>query len=447
MATRQRIPPTGDHRPGRDRDASQRATIRAATAAATQPHPETTAISRPSTAVTFVRDRRTWAAYLLLGLFAYIETSVGPVMPFLRAELGLSYAVASLHFSAFAIGAIISGLAGERVVRRIGRAAALWGGIAGMVAGALLVAFSPVVAGTILGTFTMGLIGTISLMANQAVLADIHGSQRTIALAESNVAATTCAVLAPLIVGALAASGLGWPLALVLTAPWALGLWLLFRRVRFPDVPPAPAAAHGPATLPQAFWVLAAVLFLVSSVEWCMAYWGAEFLASVVGLEPALAASAMTLFFAAMAGGRLIGSRLAWRFASAHLLYAALLIALGGFLLFWLAPGPALSLIGLFVAGLGIANFYPLTVGVATGAAPGLIDTATARLAVAGGSALLLAPLAVGAIADLVGMRWGFGIVAPLLVAAFACLVLAMRLLGMERQAVRLAGPHQRREP
>jgi MFS family permease len=412
------------------------------------PYPETTAIPTTSTAaVTFVRDQRTWAAYLLLGLFAYIETSIGPVMPFLRAELGLSYAVASLHFSAFAIGAIISGLVGERVVRRIGRTAALWGGIAGMSAGALLIAFSPVVAGTILGAFIMGLIGTISLMANQAVLADIHGAQRTIALAESNVAATTCAVLAPLIVGALAASGLGWPLALVLTAPWALGLWLVFRQVRFPEVQPVEAAEHGSMTLPAAFWVLAAVLFLVSSVEWCMAYWGAEFLASVVGLEPALAAAAMTLFFVAMAGGRFIGSRLAWRFASAHLLYAALVIALAGFLLFWLAPGAALSLVGLFVAGLGIANFYPLTVGVATGAVPELIDTATARLAVAGGSALLLAPLVVGAIADLVGMRWGFGIVAPLLVAAFACLVMAMRLQGVERQPVRLPGPHQRSEP
>jgi MFS family permease len=316
-----------------------------------------------------------------------------------------------------------------------------------MCAGALLIALSPVVAGTILGTFIMGLIGTISLMANQSVLADIHGAQRTIALAESNVAATACAVLAPLIVGTLAASGLGWPLALVLTAPWALGLWLIFRQVRFPDVRPAQATAHGPTTLPKAFWMLATVLFLVSSVEWCMAYWGAEFLASVVGLAPALAASAMTLFFVAMAGGRLIGSRLAWRFASAHLLYAALLIALAGFLLFWLAPGTALSLVGLFVAGLGIANFYPLTVGVATGAVPELIDTATARLAVAGGSALLLAPLVVGAIADLVGMRWGFGIVAPLLIAAFASLVMAMRMLGMERQPVRLPGPRQRREP
>jgi MFS family permease len=120
--------------------------------------------------VTFVRDRRTWAAYLLLGLFAYIETSIGPVMPFLRAELGLSYAVASLHFSAFAIGAIISGLTGERVVRRVGRTAALWGGIAGMCAGALLIALGAVLHVWLLPGARVCRIGTCTEIGNHAVM-------------------------------------------------------------------------------------------------------------------------------------------------------------------------------------------------------------------------------------------------------------------------------------
>ena len=114
------------------------------------------AISPLTETAAYVRDRRTWAAYLLLGLFAYLETSIGPVMPFLRAELGLGYAMASLHFSAFAAGAIAVGLTGERWVRRIGRDRALWGGIIGMVAGVLLIAFSPSVIGTILGALVMG---------------------------------------------------------------------------------------------------------------------------------------------------------------------------------------------------------------------------------------------------------------------------------------------------
>ena len=41
-----------------------------------------------ATDAAYRRDRRTWAAYLLLGLFAYLETSLGPAMPFIRAQLG-----------------------------------------------------------------------------------------------------------------------------------------------------------------------------------------------------------------------------------------------------------------------------------------------------------------------------------------------------------------------
>ena len=382
--------------------------------------PESTAIPRLTATAAYVRDRRTWAAYLLLGLFAYLETTIGPAMPFLRSELGLGYAVASLHFSAFAAGAVGVGLTGERWMRRLGRDWSLWGGLGGMIAGALLIAFSPSVIGTILGALVMGVFGTLSLLANQAILSDLHGDQRTIALTESNVVATSAAVAAPLLIGGFVTIGLGWQTALVLTAPCGALLWWTFRGVRFPQSPPFAHGHVGGQRLPAAFWVLWLVLFLLVAVEWCMAYWGADFLASVVGLDRAAAATAMTLFFVAMAGGRFLGSRLARRYPSVSLLLAAIGVALCGFLVFWLAPTPLLSLAGLFVAGLGIANFYPLTVALATGAAPHLVDQAAARLAVAGGLALLTAPLAVGALPDAAGMRWGFGIVAPLLMLAFA---------------------------
>jgi MFS family permease len=347
--------------------------------------------------MSYRRDRRTWAAYLLLGLFAYLETSLGPAMPFIRAQLGLGYAEASLNFSAFATGAISVGLTGEMWLRRLGRNRALWGGMAGMIVGVLLVAFSPSLAGTILGAFVMGSFGTVSLIANQAVLSDLHGEQRTIALTESNVAATATAVMAPLVIGSLAAAGLAWQTGVVLTVPWLLLLWWTFRGVRFPQILPGARHREGGQHLPLAFWVLCLVLFLVSAVEWCIAYWGADFLASVVGFPRATAATAMTLFFVAMAGGRVIGSRLARRYRGVNLLAVAIVIALVGFLLYWLAPQPALSLTGLFVAGFGIANLYPLTVAVATGAAPNLVDRATARLAVASGGGLQGAPLVVGA--------------------------------------------------
>ena len=71
----------------------------------------------------FARDPATWMAYGLVGYFAFMETILGPIMPFLRRELDLGYTTASLHFSAFALGAVLLGFFGDRVVGRWGRCA------------------------------------------------------------------------------------------------------------------------------------------------------------------------------------------------------------------------------------------------------------------------------------------------------------------------------------
>ena len=69
----------------------------------------------------FVRDRATWLAYCAVGLFSFLQSSLGPVMPFLRADLDFGYILASLHFSAMALGMVATGLSGDRIARRWGR--------------------------------------------------------------------------------------------------------------------------------------------------------------------------------------------------------------------------------------------------------------------------------------------------------------------------------------
>lgn len=377
---------------------------------------------------TLVRDRRTWALYLILALFAYLETVIGPAMPFIRSRLGIGYTAGSLHFSAFAAGGLTIGFIGDRVIRRVGRYWALWGGVAGMATGVALLAASPILAGTMIGAFATGCFGTMALISNQSALSDLHGEKRTVAIAESNVAASTAAVLAPLAVGQLDAVGAGWQIALLLGLP-AFGLlaW------RFGNAPiPEPVVRHESKTmriepLPRVYWIFWSVLFLVSAVEWCMAYWGAEYLDTEIGLSTATAATAMSIFFAAMVAGRTLGARLTRRYPGSGLLLVALALALIGFPIFWLAHVPAVNLVGLFVAGVGIANFYPLTVAAAASAVPDRPDLATARLAIGGAGALLTVPLIVGAVSDVVDIRWGFGIVLPLLIAAVAATLAGRR--------------------
>ena len=145
----------------------------------------------------FARDSATWMTYGLVGFFAFMETVLGPIMPFLRRELDLGYAAASLHFSAFALGAVLLGFFGDRIVGRWGRRAALWGGAFGMAAGAVLLISSPSAWGTVPATFAMGICGALVLVTSQAVLSDRHGEYSAVALTESNVTASACAIVGP----------------------------------------------------------------------------------------------------------------------------------------------------------------------------------------------------------------------------------------------------------
>ena len=56
---------------------------------------------------TFHRDRFTWLAYLSLAVYGYFLNGLGPITPFLKEELHLSYTVSSFHFTAFAVGILL----------------------------------------------------------------------------------------------------------------------------------------------------------------------------------------------------------------------------------------------------------------------------------------------------------------------------------------------------
>src|ERR1041384_5750483 len=80
---------------------------------------------------TFHRDRFTWLAYLSLAVYGYFLNILGPITPFLKDELKLTYTVSSFHFTAFAVGILLIGLGGHLIIQRLGRQRALWLGLFG----------------------------------------------------------------------------------------------------------------------------------------------------------------------------------------------------------------------------------------------------------------------------------------------------------------------------
>ncbi len=377
----------------------------------------------------FVRDRFTWLAYLMLAYFAYLQASPGPLMPFLRAELNLNYTVAGLHFSAFALGMILAGLMGDHLARRWGRRFVFWAGGSGMAGGALGLVLSRQVVITIASAFIMGWLGSLLLVMIQAALSDRHGEQRAVALTESNVVAIVGAGLAPVFIGNFQRVGIGWRGALILAVVILALLAVRFRRELIPEA--QPSAASSPSAgqaLPVFFWTYWLALCLGVSAEWCLIFWGADFLENTVGLSKTNAATMMSIFFLAMVLGRLTGSRLTRLASSVPLWLIAQGISLVGFPLFWLAPLAPLNVVGLFITGFGVANLFPLALSVIIGVAPEQADMASARVSLGAGLAILIAPLVLGWTADQLDIQNAYGLVPLLLVIVIVVTFFTYRL-------------------
>src|SRR4051812_14218644 len=135
----------------------------------------------------------------MLGFYNYLLSGLGPLMPSLREELGLSYSVASLHFSAFAIGMILAGLVGDRIVRHWGRKRVFWTGAAGLVAGAVALTLFHTPILTIGSVLLMGWVGSLVLILIPAILADRHGENRAIAIVEANILSAATGAMAGLL--------------------------------------------------------------------------------------------------------------------------------------------------------------------------------------------------------------------------------------------------------
>src|SRR5260370_34350345 len=79
------------------------------------------------------------------------------------------------------------------------------------------------------------------------------------------------------------------------------------------------------------------------------------------------AAEAVSLCLAGMIIGRLASSRLVQRFSPHQVVTGSLLIAGGGFLIYWIATAPVFGMVGLFITGLGVSSLYPLFLSLALG--------------------------------------------------------------------------------
>lgn len=373
----------------------------------------------------FTRDRATVACYVLLALLTSSYGMVGPVMPFLRADLGLSYQQGAYHAVAMAIGTVATGLAGPMLLERIGRAGCIRAMLAASTLGAILLCSAQMIVMSLAGGAFFGAAIALAVLVCPAVFSEKHGRMAGIALSEANFIGYLGIFIIPGVVS-LTSSLAGWRWSFVLPVACYLVFAYVTPAIDFGTAKPRTAMADG-STLPFAYWCFWSFLTFAVSAEFCMVVWGASYLESAGGLSRDLALWASMIFPAGMLVGRLFGALLMRRFPVQYQALPTLVIAAGGAAMFISAEQSTMRMAGLFVSGLGIANLYPIGITLAMLAAGEARDAASARASLASGLASLVSPLLLGAIADRAGMKSAFGAVFVFLVLAAVAAILGMR--------------------
>lgn len=390
-------------------------------------------------------DRTTWLTYAQLGLWGFFLYGFGPVVPLLRDEQGTSAAVAGLHSTGIAVGAVAGGALFAPVARRLGRGPAIWLGLAGVAASVAALGLLHPLPATIAAVALIATFGMLVISGVNVVLVGHHGPAAPAALAEANAVCAGMGILAPLVIGASVDGGHGWrPAMAVEVALIAIvALAALTFRVRLPKTSssagltprsdpeppaatdPAPGSRSRAARLPRAYWIAWVLMSVTGSIEVCLSLWTADVLRTHAGLSPGGASAAVAAIVCGMFAGRAAGGRFALRLPPVPLLLGALTVSLIGFALFWSAPVGWLAVTGLVVLGLGNALHYPLAISIALAVAGPAADKAAGWSSYSMGVGFGIAPVALGWVADGVGPHLAFLLLPGFIAAA---LLLTARL-------------------
>ncbi len=381
----------------------------------------------------FVRDAPTVLSYAALGCYTFWLYAFGPAVTLLREELRFSYTTLSLYSVLWSVGAALAGAGFVWAARRLTRRLLLWCSALAGVVGAALFTLGGGVPATLAGAAVFGLGGTMLLTVIQAILSDRHGSRRDQALTEANIGAGASAVFAPLVLGALAASVVGWRATFALPAVVLVVLYLRYRRQPLPPPTQDHSARRG-GRLPLACWLFALLMAVSSAIEFCLVYFGPQMLIET-GLSAAAASTALGSNYLGILVGRLLGARLTRRPGrTVALLYSSLAATAASFALFWLTDRPFLAVLGLFACGVGIANLYPLALALTLETARGREDQANARSQLVVGLVAAASPFLLGSLADQHGLATAFAL-EPVLIGASLLLLWGGLRARKERRA------------
>jgi len=354
------------------------------------------------------RNPITWVAFVELLSFGVLNAGLGAALPFLRDAEHFSYLGGVLHQVAFSVGGGLAGMLTARARHMPGRPWTIRGGLLGAAVAWLGVGYGDRLAITASAAFLVSLLATAALIRLWAVLADVHGPRRAVAMAEGEVWVSLGGIISPLLIAAMAGTAFGWRSAFVLAALLVAATVLFTLRVPIPPpVARTPPESGTDRSSRRRFPPLLVVVFAIVALEFALTFWLASYLADDVGLNRQLAVTMVSGLYAANLLGRVLASRLAQRFRVEPVLAGALAVVLLGLPILLTAQNAVTAELGLAIAGVGIAATFPLTSALHVATSQHGADAAIGQVLAIASVGQMCGPIVVAVLAQVSNLRVG----------------------------------------
>jgi FHS family glucose/mannose:H+ symporter-like MFS transporter len=374
------------------------------------------------------------AAFGGMFFFGVVVALLGAVLPLVTAPLALGLDAAGNLFVALNAGILVGSPFFGVVVDRFGYRGALSSGPLLIAAALALVTRADTALDLTAAVALLGLGGSALNGATNALVADLHPEPRVKAAALNRLGVFfgLGAVSLPFLIGTLL-DRLGLHTLLFSAAALALLTGALSALPRYPAAkqPEGLSLADARDVLRHPLVaILGALLFFQAGTEMLLSGYLTTFLTTRTEASVRMASLALTLYWVAFIGARVVLGRVLLRVSALALMPLMAAAAAVALVLALVAPGLPLAAALLVAAGFALAGVTPTTLGVAAAALPARTGTVFGALF----SLAVLGAMAIPWIAGQVGALVGVGIV---LVLGAVCLgvvfLLALRARHLGR--------------
>lgn len=360
---------------------------------------------------------------------------IGPLIPLIQDDWGVTYGMAGILFPAQAVGSLTVLILSSLLIHILEKRKVLVAGCVVFTAGLLCAALAPNLPVLLLGNVFLGMgVATFEVGFNTLVI-DAHPEGKGKALNRLHFFFGVGAVAGPLIALAVELFGTGsawrWALGLAALGPVTVLAVLCFTPL--PPSPPAEPKKRYAVYKRPLLWFSAAILCVYCGVElgvgnWLSSFWKATTLANMI--HPALVTS---LFWLTFSTGRFFVGAWADRWGFRKFLIISMLAALAVIIVWFLIPNPVLALVLVMGLGFIISGIYPTTVALASHKFPSSSGQVAGFLSVFGVIGGALFPSGIGFLADAAGIQALVG--AEFVLASVMLGVAVLAVLADRRQA------------